>query len=144
MKLDKAIRLAVKAHAGQKDPAGEPYILHPLRVMLRMPTEDGRIAAVLHDVVEDTELTLKDLRRKGLPKRLIKVVDDVSRRPGEDYFGYVQRTRRNPLSRKVKIADLEDNMDWRRRLGRAGKDRVRMARYRKALRMLTHRHTRKR
>ena len=87
-------------------------------------------------MVEDTDLTLKDLRKKGLPRRLAKVVDDVSRRPGEDYFDYVRRAGGRSMSRKIKLADLEDNMAWRRRKGRAGKDRARMARYRKAYRML--------
>lgn len=65
--LEKAILIATKAHEGQKDKAGKPYILHPLRVMLRMKTTKDMMAAILHDVVEDTDVTLDDLREHGFP-----------------------------------------------------------------------------
>ena len=137
MNLDRALALAVRAHAGQKDQAGQPYILHPLRVMMKTDTAAGRIVAVLHDVVEDTALTLADLRAAGLAARAVDAVDALTRRPGEPYLEYMARAGANPLARRIKIADLEDNMGWRRLKGLAADDRARMARYRRAYRLLT-------
>jgi (p)ppGpp synthase/HD superfamily hydrolase len=112
--LDKAIQCAVKAHAGQKDKAGTPYILHPLRIMMKMENQDGMIAAVLHDVVEDSSMTLADLRAEGFSEEVIAAVDHLTRREGEAYEIFINRLRHNPLAVKVKLADLEDNMDIRR------------------------------
>jgi (p)ppGpp synthase/HD superfamily hydrolase len=112
--LDKAIQCAVKAHAGQKDKAGAPYILHPLRIMMKMENQDGMIAAMLHDVVEDSSVTLADLRAEGFSDEVIAAVDHLTRREGEAYEIFINRLRHNPLAVKVKLADLEDNMDIRR------------------------------
>lgn len=107
--LSEAIRLASLAHDGQLDKAGKSYILHPLRVMLRMDTEDEMIVAVLHDVVEDTDYTLNDLRIMFSPI-IVDAVDAISQRKGsETYFEYIARCKQNPLARKVKIADILDN-----------------------------------
>ena len=135
--LESAIALAAKAHAGQKDLAGEPYILHPLRVMLKVASEPERIVAILHDVVEDTNHTLDDLRLAGCSPEVVDAVDRLTRREGEDYFDYVARAAEHPLARRVKIADLEDNMEWRRLKGRTDVDRDRLARYAEAYRRLT-------
>lgn len=107
--LGKAIALAATAHGGQTDRAGEPYILHPIRVMLACSTLETRIAAVLHDVVEDTALTFSDLWRAGIPTNVVEAVEALSRREGEDYFAFVERARANPIARFVKMADLRDN-----------------------------------
>jgi (p)ppGpp synthase/HD superfamily hydrolase len=112
--LEKAIQCAVKAHAGQKDKAGAPYILHPLRIMMKMENQDGMIAAMLHDVVEDSSVTLADLRAEGFSEEVIAAVDHLTRREGETYEIFINRLRHNPLAVKVKLADLEDNMDIRR------------------------------
>ena len=112
--LDKAIQCAVKAHAGQKDKAGAPYILHPLRIMMKMDSQAGMIAAMLHDVVEDSSVTLADLRAEGFSEEVIAAVDHLTRREGEAYEIFINRLRHNPLAVKVKLADLEDNMDIRR------------------------------
>ncbi|MCX5897442.1 MAG: HD domain-containing protein [Proteobacteria bacterium] len=112
--LDKAIQCAVKAHAGQKDKAGAPYILHPLRIMMKMDSQAGMIAAMLHDVVEDSSVTLSDLRAEGFSEEVIAAVDHLTRREGEAYEIFINRLRHNPLAVKVKLADLEDNMDIRR------------------------------
>lgn len=108
--LEKAIQLAVEAHAGDTDKAGETYIRHPLRLMQQMETETERIVAVLHDVVEDTEYDLDDIEDKfGTEVR--DAVDAVTKRDGEDYEGLIDRAAANSIARLVKIADLKDNMN---------------------------------
>jgi (p)ppGpp synthase/HD superfamily hydrolase len=108
--LNTAIKIAIDAHAGQVDKAGEPYILHPLRVMLAMQTEIGRIVGVLHDVVEDSDLVgLGDILAFFGPE-VRDAVDAVTRRHGENYAAFIERASRNPLGREVKIADLRDNV----------------------------------
>ena len=137
MNLDKALEIAVKAHAGQKDKVGQPYILHPLRIMIRMNGDAERIVAVLHDVIEDSDLTLDDLKHAGFSDLILAAVDCLTRREGEDYEPYVERASRTPLAKKVKIADLEDNMNLRRLHHLAEQDKARMERYQKAYRFLT-------
>jgi (p)ppGpp synthase/HD superfamily hydrolase len=112
--LEKAILCAVQAHAGQRDKAGAPYILHPLRMMMKMENEAEMIVAVLHDVVEDTPLTLDDLRAKGFSEEIIAAVDHLTCREGEKYDAFIKRVRQSPLAVRVKLADLEDNLDLRR------------------------------
>jgi len=130
--LEDAVRLAVEAHYGQRDKNGQPYILHPLRVMFRLETEPERIVGVLHDVIEDTDYTPDDLRKLGYPEEILQGLDGVTRRKDESYEDFVLRSEANPISRRVKLADLEDNMDIRRMIGVAPKDMERLARYRKA------------
>ncbi|MBN1517092.1 HD domain-containing protein [Candidatus Sumerlaeota bacterium] len=135
--LDKAIQIAAKAHEGQMDRQGQPYILHPLRVMLHMQTNEGRIAAVLHDVVEDSTTTLDDLRQAGFTEFVVQAVDAVSRRDGEDYMDFVKRSAQNPLGKQIKLADLHDNMDLRRICTKTEKDQQRLERYHQAWLYLT-------
>src|SRR5262245_5374809 len=130
--LEDAIRLAVEAHQGQRDKVGQPYILHPLRVMFRLTTDEERIVGVLHDVVEDTKYTFDDLRRMAYSENILEALDGVTRRDGESYEEFVLRSKENPISRKVKLADLEDNMDPKRMAGVTEKDMERLVRYRKA------------
>jgi (p)ppGpp synthase/HD superfamily hydrolase len=137
--LERAIALAVDKHAGQSDKSGAPYILHPLRMMTRMKTPEAMMTAVLHDIVEDTDMTLADLRLEGFPESVVGAVDALSRREGETYEDFTVRAGANPLSRSVKIADLEDNMNPLR-LGKAGlseKDIDRLNRYLRAWSRLT-------
>ncbi|MBF0295499.1 MAG: GTP pyrophosphokinase [Magnetococcales bacterium] len=112
--LDAAIALAVDAHKGQTDKVGQPYILHPMRLMLRLDGEEERIVAILHDVVEDTHVTLDDLRAMGFSPTVIEALDRLTHRPEESYDDYLARILPHPLARKVKLLDLEDNMDIRR------------------------------
>lgn len=130
--LEDTIRLALQAHRGQRDKAGQPYILHPLRVMLAMDSEAERMTAVLHDVVEDSRVTLGELRRRGFPKRVVAAVDALTRRQGETYEAFIQRLKPNPLASKVKLADLKDNMDLSRLRAPKARDLERLKRYRKA------------
>jgi (p)ppGpp synthase/HD superfamily hydrolase len=135
--VEDAVSIAARAHAGQKDKAGAPYLLHPLRMMLRMDTEAAMMAAVLHDVVEDTDWTLERLREAGFSEEVLEAVDCLTHREGESYEEFVGRVRANPIARRVKIADLEDNMNIRR-IGRLGaKDLERLEKYHRAWRVLT-------
>lgn len=135
--LEDAIALAVGAHRGQVDKGGMPYILHPLGVMLRMRTETEMIVGVLHDVVEDTEYTLDALRALGYPEGVLVALDHVTRRDVESYDEFVRRAGEDPVARRVKIADLEDNMDVRRIEELTDKDVERLRRYQRAWRLLT-------
>lgn len=131
--VEKAIKLAVKAHENQLDKGGSPYILHPLRVMLQMDNETEMIAAILHDVVEDTDSGLDDLRAAGFPETAIKAIDCLTRHQGEDYEAFIRRVKTNPTARKVKIADLEDNMNITRIAQISPQDLERLAKYHRAL-----------
>jgi (p)ppGpp synthase/HD superfamily hydrolase len=134
--LDQAIRLAAEAHAGQTEKNGRPYVLHPLRLMFKMHDELEMAAAVLHDVVEDTDWTLERLTAAGFPSELVRVVDCLTRRPGAPYVRYTRRAAANPVARRVKLADLEDNLDLRRLPALAAKDLARTLRYHRAWRTL--------
>src|SRR4051812_45045384 len=109
--LERAIQIAAAAHAGQVDKAGQPYILHPLRIMLAVKTTDERIAAVLHDVVEDTSITPAELAAEGFSADVIDAVDALTKRHGEDRLTAARRAAANPVARVVKLADNTDNMD---------------------------------
>lgn len=139
--LEKAIEIAVQAHKGQKDRAGSPYILHPLNVMCRMETEEEKIAAVLHDVIEDTEVTLDGLRLNGFSPEIVAAIDTLTRRQGEAYDHYIERVRPHPLARRVKLEDLRDNMDLRRSGDASPEDVGRFQRYQRAWRRLVSENT---
>jgi len=134
--IEEAIRIAVDAHRGQRDRGGAPYILHPLRMMLRVHTDAERMAAVLHDVVEDSAWTLDDLRARGFADEVVAAVDALSRREGEDYGAFVERAAAHPVARRVKLADLEDNLDLRRTATVEPDDAERLNRYLRAWRRL--------
>jgi (p)ppGpp synthase/HD superfamily hydrolase len=135
--VEDAVSIAARAHRGQKDKAGAPYLLHPLRLMLRMDTEAAMMAAVLHDVVEDTEWTLERLREAGFSDEVLEAVDCLTHREGESYQQFVERVRTNPIARQVKIADLEDNMNVRRINQLGPRDLERLEKYHRAWRVLT-------
>ena len=137
--LEKAIEIALKAHAGQTDKAGAPYILHPLRLMLRMRNETEMMAAVLHDVVEDGPgWTFEHLADEGIPAPVVEAVTHLTKRPEDekDYEGFVRRAATNSVARRVKLADLEDNMDLRRIENPTEKDFAQLAKYRSAYALL--------
>lgn len=112
--LEKAIQIAVNAHFGQKDKAGSPYILHPLRVMHSVDATDAKIVAVLHDVVEDTPVTFDELIEAGIPKHLVITLRLLTHKENVSYEDYILRLSENQLAVKVKLADLKDNMDLSR------------------------------
>ena len=112
--LGRAIAIAAEAHQKQLDKAGVPYILHPIRVMLKQTGETDMMAAILHDVVEDTDWTLDQLRSEGFSEEIVEAVDCLSRREGETYEAFTERVKTSAIARRVKVADLEDNMDVKR------------------------------
>ncbi|MCR5701076.1 MAG: GTP pyrophosphokinase [Lachnospiraceae bacterium] len=109
--LEKAIEIAVEAHRGQIDKAGKIYILHPIRVMLRGKNETEQIVGILHDVVEDTPVTLDMLRKEGFSDEILDAVACITKNEGEDYGKFIDRVLTNPLATQVKLYDLEDNMN---------------------------------
>lgn len=145
--LQTAIELAVKAHAGDEDPPEEPYIIHPMRVLLAVSQgpdseqdEELRCVAILHDTVENTDMTLEDLAKAGMSKEVVKGVDLMNHKDGVTFADYVVKLKRHRLARLVKIADLMDNADLRRvtfRAGKAEKDNPRVVRYAASYKFLT-------
>lgn len=131
-RLNKAIELANRAHAGQVDKAGQPYILHPLRVMLSRDNELERICAVLHDVVEDSDITFDDLRKEGFSEEVIAVMDCITKRDDENYDTFIGRVLTNETACKVKLADLLDNMNLTRIENPTEKDIERIKKYKDA------------
>lgn len=126
--LEQAIEIATLAHEGQVDKQGEPYILHPLRVMLGLKKEEERIVAILHDTVEDTSVTIADLKRLGYSQTIVDAIDSLTRK-NETYDAFIRRVKKNPLAIKVKLADLTDNTD----LTRGPIDSKRLRKYKKAI-----------
>ena len=128
---------AEECHRGQVDRNGIKYILHPLQVMRRMDSETEKIVGVLHDIVEDTPITFQDLREKGYSEEIVNAIDCLTKREGESYEDFIERCKLNPIALKVKIADLEDNMDIRRIDVLTEKDMERLNKYLRAWRYLT-------
>lgn len=134
--IDLALSIAVRVHADQRDKGGAPYVLHPLRVMLAVGTEDPEraIIGVLHDVVEDGDYTIADLSAAGFSARVTEALALLTRKRGEPYMEYVARLAKNPDARAVKLADLADNLNESRLPGPlTDRDRQRLAKYRRAL-----------
>ena len=109
--IEKSLLIALRAYAGKTDKAGREYILHPLRVMAKMETEMEMSAALLHDVIEDSEITAQDLLDEGIPAEVVEAVRCLTKNEGEEYMAFVARAKRNKLAAKVKKADIEDNID---------------------------------
>ena len=129
---DKALQIAMRAHAGQKDKAGHDYIMHPIRVSERCSDLRARIVALLHDTIEDTDVTADYLREQGFTEEIVEAVLSVTRREGEEYDNYVHRAAQNELGKMVKRADLEDNMDVRRYVELTDRDVERLRKYLRA------------
>lgn len=129
---DKALQIAIRAHKGQKDKAGHDYILHPIRVSERCDDPRAKIVALLHDTIEDTDVTADYLREEGFTEEIVEAVLAVTRREGEEYDDYVRRAAQNELGRMVKRADLEDNMDIRRLPELTDRDVERLRKYLRA------------
>ena len=128
--LERVAEFSKKAHEGQFDKGGHPYYLHPQCVANMGTTEDEKIVALLHDVVEDTPITLEELKTQGFSDDVLAALKCLTKIKGEDYQTFIQRVATNPLAVKVKIQDLKDNMDLSR-LG--GKPHWKMETYKEAL-----------
>ncbi len=135
--IELALAIAMKAHQGQKDKAGTPYIFHPIRVAERCHTTEEKIVALLHDVIEDTSVTPEFLLEKGFSQEIVEGVLSVTRKAGETYEEFVVRASHNKIGKQVKIHDLEDNMDIRRLKTITDEDKQRLEKYLKAYRFLT-------
>jgi (p)ppGpp synthase/HD superfamily hydrolase len=127
--LERAIAIAAEAHAGQIDKGGQPYILHPLRVMFRVDSPAERMAAVLHDVVEDSPVTLERLAAEGFADEVLQAVEALTKRPGETRVVAAARAAANPIARAVKLADNAENMDLSRISNPTAKDQARLEEY---------------
>jgi len=131
--LERAIVVATQAHSGQVDKAGEPYILHPLRLMASMTTEAERVSALLHDVAEDCEGWDVGRITQEFGSEVGAAVDALTKRAGEDYDAYLTRVEANPIAVKVKLADLTDNSDTSRLKHTTEKDKERLRKYQLAI-----------
>lgn len=109
--LNLAYNIASQVHDGQVDKAGKPYIFHPLRVSEHCTTYEAKVVALLHDTIEDTDITVDYLYEQGFPQNIVDAVLSVTRDEGETYEEFVHRAAKNPIGKEVKIADLKDNMD---------------------------------
>ncbi len=138
MNLQRAIEIALEAHKGALDKGGNPYILHPLRLMLQMDSEEEMIVAILHDVVEDSEKWSFDkLHKEGFSKKIINSLRSVTKEnENEDYEKFIDRSVKDEIGRKVKIADISDNLDISRLKEVTDKDILRINKYKKALEKL--------
>ena len=134
--IERAIEIAAKEHAGDTDKAGSPYLFHPLRLMFAVNSPFEKIAAVLHDVVEDTAVSLDDLRKEGFHPDVIEAIDALTKRDGESRMDAAKRAVVNPIARNVKIADVTDNMDLGRIAEPTDRDFERLKEYAKVKQLL--------
>ncbi len=139
--LGTMLLIATNAHAGQFDKGGNPYILHPLKVMHYLKTDDEELMCIAlgHDVIEDTSVTYRDLREAGISERVIAGIRALTKQPGQTYDEYKQEVFSNEDAMRVKMADLRHNTDIRRLKGIQDKDIERMVRYQKFYLEIQHR-----
>jgi (p)ppGpp synthase/HD superfamily hydrolase len=135
--IETSLAIALQAHSGQTDKAGQAYILHPLRIMAKMDTEEEMAVALLHDVLEDSSFTAQDLQEAGIPPHVVAAVQLLSKQDGEEYDTFIERLLPNPLAAKVKKADIEDNLNILRLQSLTEKDWQRVDRYHHAWHKLT-------
>lgn len=112
--LQRALEIAVTAHKGQTQKSGSPYVLHPLRLMFAVESEEAKICAVMHDVVEDTHWKLDELKAEGFSQEVMEALDCLTHQEDVDYEVYIEKISSNSLATEVKLADLKDNMNMRR------------------------------
>ncbi|WP_339223447.1 HD domain-containing protein [Paenibacillus sp. FSL W7-1332] len=136
MDIEIAISIALKAHKGQVDKGGNPYILHPLAVMNRVETIEEKIVAVLHDVVEDTEVTIDQLRETGFSEEILEAMNLLTRAKEDSYEEFIDKTLKNRIARNVKIADIKENMNLSRIQDPSEQDYMRIEKYKRALERL--------
>ena len=136
MDIESAISLALQAHKGQLDKGGQPYILHPLAVMNRVESMEEKIVAVLHDAIEDSEVTLEELRGLGFSEEILTAIQLLTRSTEDSYEEFIDKTIMNRTARNVKIADIKENMNISRIKNPTEEDYNRLEKYRKALERL--------
>lgn len=133
--IEEALKMMLEAHKGQTDRSGKPYVLHPLTVMSYLETDVEKVVALLHDVVEDTYVTLDDVRQV-FGDTVAEAVDLLTHKIGDSYTKYVEGLAHNPIARRVKMADLKHNMDITRIPYPTQRDFDRVRKYEKKLRYL--------
>jgi len=132
----KALKLCFEAHKDQFDKSGIPYVFHPFHLAEQMTDEKTIIVALLHDVVEDTDLTLADLMQMGFSTEVTEAIGLMTHPEGVDYMDYVARIKDNPIARQVKLADLKHNSDLSRLDTVDEKALARVEKYKKAIALL--------
>ena len=130
--LERAIKLAEKYHEGQFDKGGSQYIEHPLRVMEAVESLEEKILAVLHDVLEDCQVSKDELIKEGIPKYLVEKLEILCKGKNEKYFDYIDRIKADKSTINVKLSDLRDNMNLQRLKEITEKDIKRLEKYKKA------------
>ena len=133
MKLIKAFLLCMVKHWKQKDKAGKRYVWHPIHVMINVKGYNEKIGALLHDIVEDTEVTVPDLKNLKFSKEVIEAVDVITKKKDQEYFSYLKSIKDNSIAKKVKIEDLKHNSDLKRLRSITQKDIDRAIKYKKAI-----------
>ena len=131
----KAMIIAYNAHNGQEDKSGVPYIFHPIHLAEQMETEEECLVALLHDVIEDTWVTIEQLQTE-FSETVVEAVKLLTRDKSVDYMDYIRKIKPNPLARKVKLADLHHNSDPTRMENPTEKDIKRSEKYHKAIEIL--------
>lgn len=131
----KAMKIAYDAHNGQLDKSGVPYIFHPIHLAEQMQNEDECIVAILHDVVEDTNITFEELE-KEFSSTVIEALKLLTHDDSVEYMDYIRNIKDNPIAKVVKLADLQHNSDVTRLPKRTGKDDKRNQKYAEAIRIL--------
>lgn len=134
--IEKSLQIALRAHAGQKDKAGKTYLLHPLRVMSKMESPEQMSVALLHDVIEDSSITASDLLAEGLPASVVDAVQLLSKNESDTYEVFIERLVSNKLAARVKLADIEDNINILRLTEVGQKDFERLVKYHAAWKRL--------
>ena len=135
--IDIALAIARKAHAGQVDKAGVDYIQHPLYVASQIKTEQEKAVALLHDVLEDSDITAADLLAYGLSNEVVTAVQTLTKKKGQSYQDYLEKVKSNNLARVVKLADLKHNSDLSRLKTVSNTDYERVKKYKNAIRYLS-------
>jgi len=133
--IEKAMQVALNAHSSQTDKAGEAYIMHPIRVMQDVETEEEKVVALLHDVVEDSSVSFEHVERR-FSDRIVDAVRGMTKKDDESYSEFIERAKENEISREVKKADIRDNLDASR-LGELDEEDIkRMEKYSRSLEVL--------
>ncbi len=127
-----SLKIALRAYEGKVDKAGREYILHPLRLMAKMDTEQEMSVALLHDVIEDSNISATDLLMAGIPQTIVDAVVCLSKQSGESYVAFIARVKPNPLAKRVKMADIEDNLNVLRLANLKEEDLARIEKYHQA------------
>ena len=132
----KALKLCFEAHKEQSDKSGIPYVFHPFHLAEQMQDEESTIVALLHDVIEDTEYTLEDLRKMGFGDSVLAAIDLMTHEDGGPYMDYVEKIKTDPIARTVKLADLRHNSDMTRLDVVTPRDQERAEKYLAAINLL--------